>query len=296
MSLPPATGDCPPCSGPLGALSRSAVAALNADCDCLPLPRPAVDNAIAQRWGSQPIGDLIQAQADLFASTVVFLSEADWQAMQAQIKAIEAVIALPGYQHAIATRTPGYRKPRTPGIFMGYDFHLSEAGPRLIEINTNAGGAMLANAALAAAGERASVCGPAQSDASEQVQRKIVNMLMDEWRSGSAGNDHANLERVAIVDTAPTEQYLYPDMLLVARLLAEHDIACEIVDPSALAVAGDRLLANGKPVDLVYNRLTDFYFEAPAQRVLKRAHDAQLAVVSPAPEHHASYADKRNLG
>ncbi|MFK7915867.1 MAG: hypothetical protein AB8B93_18285, partial [Pseudomonadales bacterium] len=47
---------------------------------------------------------------------------------------------------------------------------------------------------------------------------------------------------------------------------------------------------------LVYNRLTDFYFEAPAQRVLKRAHDAQLAVVSPAPEHHASYADKRNLG
>jgi hypothetical protein len=33
---------------------------------------------------------------------------------------------------------------------MGYDFHLSPDGPRLIEINTNAGGAFL-NAALARA-------------------------------------------------------------------------------------------------------------------------------------------------
>src|SRR4030067_1183541 len=33
--------------------------------------------------------------------------------------------------------------PRTPGVFLGYDFHLDEHGPRLIEINTNAGGALL---------------------------------------------------------------------------------------------------------------------------------------------------------
>jgi hypothetical protein len=33
---------------------------------------------------------------------------------------------------------------------MGYDFHLSDAGPQIIEINTNAGGAFL-NAALMAA-------------------------------------------------------------------------------------------------------------------------------------------------
>ena len=27
------------------------------------------------------------------------------------------------------------------GVFMGYDFHVTRSGPRLIEINTNAGGA-----------------------------------------------------------------------------------------------------------------------------------------------------------
>ena len=36
------------------------------------------------------------------------------------------------------------------GVFMGYDFHLAADGPKLIEINTNAGGAFL-NALLAKA-------------------------------------------------------------------------------------------------------------------------------------------------
>ena len=29
------------------------------------------------------------------------------------------------------------------GVFMGFDFHITASGPRLIEINTNAGGALL---------------------------------------------------------------------------------------------------------------------------------------------------------
>ena len=38
----------------------------------------------------------------------------------------------------------------THSVCMGYDFHLDETGPKLIEINTNAGGLML-NAVLARA-------------------------------------------------------------------------------------------------------------------------------------------------
>lgn len=280
------------------ALSRPQVAELNADCDCLPLPRPAIDRHIDKRWGAEPVGSLVKAKSNLFASTAVFVAETDWQAMQAQVKAIEDVITLPAYQQAIADRTPGYREPRTPGVFMGYDFHLTSAGPRLIEINTNAGGAMLANSALAAAHSLTSICGPAEANDPEQVHRDIVQMLVEEWRraQGAMVDLDAHPSTIAIVDEKPTEQYLYADMLILAQLLSEHGIRCLIVDPSALTIRGRRLLANGEPIDLVCNRLTDFSFAAPANRVLKQAHDAQLAVVSPAPEHHASFADKRNLG
>ena len=66
------------------------------------------------------------------------------------VAAIERVAALPGYQaqalgHATAIAQHAWGPS---GVFMGYDFHLGAEGPRLIEINTNAGGGML-NAALA---------------------------------------------------------------------------------------------------------------------------------------------------
>ena len=41
------------------------------------------------------------------------------------------------------------------GVFMGYDFHLTASGPKLIEINTNAGGGLLNAYLLAAHGEGA---------------------------------------------------------------------------------------------------------------------------------------------
>ena len=59
---------------------------------------------------------------------------------------------LPAWQaHALAHAAPIAQHEFGPsGVFMGYDFHLGPDGPRLIEINTNAGGAFL-NAALARA-------------------------------------------------------------------------------------------------------------------------------------------------
>lgn len=285
------------CSGPLGPLSRLGVANLNAQCDCLPLSRAAIDDYVVARWGTAPIGRLTDAIANVFAGTAVFVSESDWQAMQAQIRAIDQIVTLPGYRQAIASRQPGKPDCRTPGLFMGYDFHLSDAGPRLIEINTNAGGAMLANAALAGAGRLVNPCGTARTDDPKQVEAKIVAMLLDEWRGGEQTKPAKTQKprAVAIVDTDPERQYLYPDMLMVAALLSEHDIRALVVDPSALTISGTELLANGEPVDLVYNRLTDFQWRDPAHAVLKAAHDQRLAVVSPAPEHHAFYADKRNL-
>jgi hypothetical protein len=48
-------------------------------------------------------------------------------------------------------------------------------------------------------------------------------------------------------------------------------------------------------VDLVYNRLTDFYLQDNSHEALQQAYCAGAAVVTPHPRTHALYADKRNL-
>jgi hypothetical protein len=48
-------------------------------------------------------------------------------------------------------------------------------------------------------------------------------------------------------------------------------------------------------IDLIYNRLTDFGLNEPAQQSLCAAYSANAVVVTPHPRAHALYADKRNL-
>lgn len=284
-----------PCTAPCASLDAADVGQLNASCHCLALPRSTVDQSVSDRWHDQAIDKALQERPHLFASTAVFVSEADWQSMRRQISALEAVFQLPGYQAAIAKRTGHALTMRSPGLFMGYDFHLSAEGPRLIEINTNPGGVLLATAALTAASTQVSVCGSAIIDDAGQVERGLVDMFIDEWRSVSPDRGYRRPQRVAIVDDKPDEQYLYPDMLMMAALLREQGIAVFVVDPSALSVSGKRLLANGAPIDLVYNRLTDFYLTEPNHEALRTALRQRLATISPAPAHHALIADKRNL-
>ena len=96
--------------------------------------------------------ELLASRPHLFSAAQVRVSEANLTFMARLIAAIEAVIARPAAQAHFLARAPvtAQHTPRAAGVFFGYDFHLSEAGPRLIEINTNAGGALL-NARLRAA-------------------------------------------------------------------------------------------------------------------------------------------------
>jgi hypothetical protein len=50
-----------------------------------------------------------------------------------------------------------------------------------------------------------------------------------------------------------------------------------------------------QPVDLVYNRLTDFYLAEPTHEALRLAYEAGAVVLTPDPRAHALWADKRNL-
>ena len=181
------------------------------------------------------------------------------------------------------------------GVFLGYDFHLGEGGPRLIEINTNAGGALL-NAIL---GRAQRACCPevaqvmdALPDAANDLETRFVDMFRSEWR---LVRGDLPLRTIAIVDEAPQSQYLLPEFLLFQRLFERHGIAARICDPAELVHSAAGLTLHGQPVDLVYNRLTDFAFEAASSAALRSAWLDGSAVITPHPRAHALYADKRNL-
>jgi hypothetical protein len=211
------------------------------------------------------------------------------------IRAVESVVALPDYQAALAWSPPiASFDSGARGVFMGYDFHIGADGPRLIEINTNAGGALL-NALLdraqrACCDEVAALAtGPV---ASTQLEQVFMDMFRAEWRAcGRSGGP----TRIAIVDDAPEAQFLYPEFLLFERMFRRFGVAAVVVSPDKLSFDGRALRDAGGSIDLVYNRLTDFSLDAPTHAALRAAYLAGAAVVTPNPRAHALYADKRNL-
>jgi hypothetical protein len=226
-----------------------------------------------------------QHQPQFFSAATITIGSPTMQAMADLIAAIEAVIALPAYQaHALAQAPAIARLPvRAHGAFMGYDFHLTEAGPRLIEINTNAGGGLL-NAYLLSARGRA--------EEGARIRDQFVAMFREEWR---LERGDVPLRRIAIVDDNPAGQFLGPEFALFKELFEEHGIAAVICDPAELASDGQRLLHDGEPVDLIYNRLTDFSLDATVNGKIRAVFENGGVVLTPHPRAHALYADKRNL-
>jgi hypothetical protein len=291
---------------------------LNRTCRCV-----AVDTAELARTldaGSHTPGlsaAITANQPHLFSTSPVFVARELVERMREAISAIESVIALDGYKEHVLAWAPGIarleRKAR--GVFLGYDFHLGDDGPKLIEINTNAGGALL-NTALAAAQQAccaevealiagaedtpggcdgAPAAAPADACAAARpsaIERQFLDMFLEEWHL-ARGNDP--LRRIAIVDEEPEAQYLHPEFLLFRALFERAGIAAAITDPRALRWDGARLRLDGDVVDIVYNRLTDFALAEASSTALRAAYEAGAAVVTPHPRAHALYADKRNL-
>lgn len=291
-----AAGSASECSAGREARTRLASERLNAECFCMCLDRDALRQAIHARAGEDGLAALLEQRCPyVFASRPVFVSAAQRARMSTLVDAIESVVALPAYQEQALAGAPAIARlqPRARGVFFGYDFHVSATEIGLIEINTNAGGAML-NALLARA-QRA-CCPPIERlfplMAADAFEARIVAMFRNEWALGGRGQP---LRTIAIVDEQPRSQYLYPEFLLFKRLFEANGWATAIADPTELSMRDGRLHCGEQAIDLVYNRLTDFYLEAEASAALREAWLQDAAVITPHPHAHALYADKRNL-
>ena len=282
---------------PATAGALSSAEALNRDCFCRTLNMGRLREQLESEPGLQGMmANITQTRPNLFSSTVVFISQEVEQQITATVAAIERVAALPGYQSQALSRADASAQSSFGplGACMGYDFHLSPEGPQLIEINTNAGGLLL-NVALVRSQE--ACCDEMDwafpSNARRDTLRKnIFEMFTQEWHLQRGA---APWQSVVIVDEAPADQYLAPEFELFRQLFAHHGIQAAIADPSELEWKNGQLMHQNKAVDMVYNRLTDFYLTHPKHLALRQAHEANAVVLTPHPRAHALLADKRNL-
>ena len=281
---------------------------LNENCHCNTLD---ADQLRVQLDQSDELASFVKNMAvthpHLFSATQVFISESTYGAIVQAVATLERVTGLPTWrEHALQGAGPlAGESPGALGVFMGYDFHVDEtpsqqgAAPvHLIEINTNAGGALLSTA-LARAQHlccNASLRGLQPATALKDLDDRIFAMFQNEWRLQRGA---LPWRTVAIVDDNPSSQFLAPEFALFQALFATRGIRAFVADPSGFNWANGQLsltqAGETHAIDLVYNRLTDFDLSRPEHAALQQAYVSRSVVVTPHPHAHALKANKRHL-
>lgn len=271
---------------------------LNEACQCIWVDREKLDRRLRDDLGDE--AGVLESREGLVSGNVVFVAAQDAAAMDRAIRLITRALESDAFQDRAAGQAPDIARirARTTGGVLGFDFHLGGPVPQLIEINTNPGGLLVSlELARAASANCECLAAPlpelaAAGVALELLGSRVVATFQAEWRRARG---EAPLRTVAIVDDDPPHQYLYPEFLLYRKLLERAGLRVLIVDAKDLAATPTALLSRGERIDLVYNRVTDFYLAEDRHEALRRAYTHDLAVVTPHPAAHARWADKRLL-
>ncbi len=212
------------------------------------------------------------------------LSKADLQQMLALLRLSWKLLESPAYHQLLADELPEIARfaPGHAGVMMGYDFHLTEDGPRLIEINTNAGGGALALRAC-----------HGESDLTPSLRRRFKEMFAQEWFNFNGGKKP--LKHLVILDEDPATQALFPEMRLFALWLESFGIKTQIVDPGELEANEQGVFLGGQSIDLIYNRHCDFYLADKSMAGIRSAYLHGRVCLTPNPFVYGHLADKRRM-
>lgn len=256
---------------------------LNKECRCTTLDANILE---------EKLSGLILERPNLFSQTTTYLDLEDFNIIQRFIRLIEKVIWHGDFQVNVFPKGKGVNS--SAGVLMGYDFHLTEDGPRLIEINTNAGGAYLN---LILAQSQIKCCEEKNLFFNEEkklqdLNHKFMDMFLNEW---VLQRPNEKLQTIVITDENPADQYLYPEFILFRELFIQHGYRAFILDPSEIDEKEDGLYFNEIKIDLIYNRLTDFALAEEKHSHLRRKWIQDKLVLTPDPDHHALFASKKNL-
>jgi hypothetical protein len=205
------------------------------------------------------------------------------------VSIVEAFFALrsaPEWQTRAVTQEPPLRDPGNTSALMSYDFHIDAAGAlRLIEINTNA--------SLSLITEVLHRFHSVENVFSTDFRREIIETFAREYRDALA--TRGSLKQIAIVDVEPLKQRLFIEFAMYQELFERNGWKTYFYDPSDLRCESHVLQSAGGPIDLVYNRDTDFYLTGVASEALQHAMVGNCAAISPHPFEYRLLADKDRL-
>jgi len=160
-------------------------------------------------------------------------------------------------------------------ILMGFDFHLTDEGPKLIEINNNAGGLYIGDAGWMAQ-DKLSVW-------TDELETRILSMFPDSWQN------------IAIMDEDVTAQYMYPEMQAYAELLRQDARQVFVVSPDDIELRVDGLYVENQRLDAIYNRHTDFYLDTPELSHIRDALMVSQVKLNPHPRSYALLGHKARM-
>lgn len=190
------------------------------------------------------------------------------------------------YQALLEDSLPTTAKlnPKHHAVMMGYDFHLSEFGPKLIEVNTNAGGAWYAY-----------LCAqPLASGFAGRTANRLLASFLTEYALFKQDKG-TRPDSIVILDSLPETQFLYPEMLVFADLFKQAGITAIIADPARLSAKDGAIYINNQRIDMIYNRHCDFYLQTPELAIVRDAWLNSQVCLSPNPRVYGLLADKRRM-
>jgi hypothetical protein len=167
-------------------------------------------------------------------------------------------------------------------VLMSYDFHLDGETPRLLEINTNASGYLVADALYNM---------HKQSNPFPGAMNSLKKAFTEEFQHlGLKGSSH-----IAIIDEAPHTQKMFPEFLLYKSLFEKWGYTADIYNYNDLTYRSGALFTEGKKIDFIYNRYCDFTLSDPSSKDLRKAYLAGACGFSPNPKEYILLADKKRL-
>ena len=207
--------------------------------------------------------------------------------VEAAVRALHAISRRPAYAARLEVN-PGVSDVATrhESVLMAYDFHTNEDGDAfLVEVNTNASGFLLSSLMCMAHEDiKADAFAPlAQLRSTFEEELRL-------WGRGQTPPTIAITDEDILQQKMYAEFVMYRDWFRAAGWKADF---CEGRDFTY--TAGKLATSHFSRVDLVYNRLTDFYLENPQFAALRQAHVEQAACITPNPREYWLLADKQRL-
>ena len=225
---------------------------------------------------------------------VIEIKQKTLQEIKKTVKTLYKIAHLKNYQKQIQTNQTNFintHQVNLASLLMAYDFHIDKEGsPKLIEVNTQASGYLVSELVDQIHFSTHLDQTPGETPALLTLKKSFIA----EWQSFSKTKGFPN--NTLILDHQIAKQKMYVEFLMYKDLLSNQWCwPCQLMEAGNLYFSTEGVLMDkhNKKVDMVYNRLTDFYLES--WPVLKKAFLNQVSCISPHPVAYLLLADKARM-